>query len=411
MTWLGADVDRLHSFGLALERLHHELVPLSSVDPRVARALHLVDTDLDHVRRTWHQLSFGRMAAVEFDAWGADGAAWWTERFVASSTTADSILRRVIDNSAEQSFADRIRADVALLHGVSDFAVLADFWTRATDPNTVPVDIAGTRIRRMLDAIVIHRADRSFLVTPAGHQGEVEQRDRDIDQLLALVIAPWSLHFTALAHEWDWTPQDGLHRLHEMLAIPVVASAVAAGLPAAVDRALTDLPADEFARRRRIDDVAAGSGATIDAVGAAVLGRSTTPLDRLDDLVGFVPWGSWALGVAAGTTAATLVQPTRSSGGRGTHRGSPSGHATQHLGRRGHDRGGERCGETRSHRYLGSSREQRSRPRTRAHTSGVRFGRRSRRLLRAVGRYVAALTDQPVMLTSVAKRIDRDGSG
>ena len=307
MTWLGADVDRLHSFGLALERLHDELVPLSSVDPRVARALHLVDTDLDRVRRTWHQLSYGRMAAVEFDAWGADGTAWWTERFVASSTTADSILRRVIDNSAEQSFADRIRADVALLHGVSDFAVVADFWTRATDPNTVPVDIAGARIRRLLDAIVIHRADRSIFTTLAGHQAAVEQRDRDIDQLLALVIAPWSLHFTALAHEWDWTPQEGLHRLHEMLAIPVVASAVAAGLPAAVDRALTDLPADEFARRRRVDEVAAGSGATIDAVGAAVLGRSTTPLDRLDDLVGLVPWGSWVSGVAAGTTAATIV--------------------------------------------------------------------------------------------------------
>lgn len=308
MTWLGADVDRLHSFGLALERLHHELVPLSSVDPRVARALHLVETDLDHVRRTWHQLSFGRMAAVEFDTWGADGAAWWTERFVASSTTADSILRRVIDNSAEQSFADRIRADVALLHGVSDFAVVADFWTRATDPNTVPVDVAGARIRRLLDAIVIHRADRSIFTTLAGHQAAVEQRDRDIDQLLALVIAPWSLHFTALAREWNWTPQEGLHRLHEMLAIPVVASSVAAGLPTAVDRALTDLPADDFARRRRIDDVAAGSGATIDAVGAAVLGRSTTPLDRLDDLVGLVPWGSWASGVAAGTTAATIVQ-------------------------------------------------------------------------------------------------------
>ena len=221
MTWLGADVERLHSFGLALERLHHELVPLSSVDPRVARALHLVETDLDHVRRTWHQLSFGRMAAVEFDTWGADGAAWWTERFVASSTAADSILRRVIDNSAEQSFADRIRADVALLHGVSDFEVVADFWTRATDPNTVPVDVAGARIRRLLDAIVIHRADRSIFTTLAGHQAAVEQRDRDIDQLLALVIAPWSLHFTALAREWNWTPQEGLHRLHEMLAIPV----------------------------------------------------------------------------------------------------------------------------------------------------------------------------------------------
>lgn len=308
MTWLGADVDRLHSFGLALSRLHSELVPLSSIDPRVARALRLVETDLDRVRRTWHQLSFGRMAAVEFDAWGAEGAAWWTERFVASSTTADSILRRVIDNSAEQSFADRIRADVALLHGVSDFAVVADFWTRATDPDTVPVDVAGARIRRLLDAIVVHRADHSFLVVPAGHQGDVEQRDRDIDQLLALVIAPWSLQFTALAREWNWTPQEGLHRLHEMLTIPAVASAVAAGLPAAVDRALTDLPADEFARQRRIDDVAAGSGATVDAVGAAVLGRSTTPLDRLDDLVGLVPWGSWALGVAAGTAASTLVQ-------------------------------------------------------------------------------------------------------
>ena len=308
MSWLGADVDRLHSFGLALNRLRDELVPLSSADPRVTRALHLVETDLDRVRRTWHQLSYGRMAAAEFDAWGAEGAAWWVERFVSSSTTADSILRRVLDNSAEQSFADRIRADVALLHGVSDFAVVADFWTRATDPNTVPVDIAGARIRRLLDAIVVHRADRSILTTLAGHQADVERRDRDIDQLLALVIAPWSLHFTALAPEWNWTPQEGLRRLREMLAIPVVASAVAAGLPSAVERALTDLPDDEFARRRRIDDVAAGSGATIDAVGAAVLGRSTTPLDRLDDLVGLVPWGSWASGVAAGTTAATLVQ-------------------------------------------------------------------------------------------------------
>ena len=299
--FVGLDPERVVRLRAALDELDLRLARLAAcpLSPestsvieaarrarRIGRDCH--DAVID-AARSWF---VGTMVAVALVEWGRPDAGWWVDRVRAPSTLADHALTAIADDPvAVDVVASRGSSVAALTWGAIDGDAVLRFWLDATDPARVDEVTAGRRIRTLLRVYFDEHYWRGGISSSTVEDPGMVERERRIREWLGLIVAPWQLHFTGLAHRWGWTSQEGGATLRALLDDERAADSVAAGLPRAVESALGRLPHDVTERRRLTEAVAFGIGASGQLLGEAAVAESYATVDLAHDLVNLVGFG------------------------------------------------------------------------------------------------------------------------
>lgn len=251
-------------------------------------------------------------------SWVETHPSWWAKATQGRSTDVDLVLRSVRhDPQAAAALADDPEFTALLVYGTRDTDAVRTFWSSVTDPATTPAAIAGRRIRTLLSTVF---GDHPWRRNPSRSSIDPTERRRiesAARHMLGAVIAPWQFAFSGRAALWGWTPEEGISWLHRIAQSERSAADLARGLGPAVVASLSALPDSAVDRRRIIDDVAIGIGASLQVLhdaGIADAGRDRSSWRTFDQLLEIVPvdapWpASILLDRGAGWLDDRLAQP------------------------------------------------------------------------------------------------------
>lgn len=253
------------------------------------------------------------------DRWIADPK-WWARSTTRESTPVDPVVRVLaFDHGTRESFIgalvdpdspDDFRRLAALLFGAVDFDQVRLLWVRATDPLVVELREARRRIEAVATVVFREPDERSVMSGARLDVVALERRRSDLRELLGELAAPWILHFTGLANQWNGDARTGRDLLERIADHDRAAAHLRDGLIPAIERAFDHLPAGHQRRMERIDQIAFAVG-----VGTEILRRaeidgaqdSASTRAAILSLPEHLPLGlSWPAGLALGV-ATSLV--------------------------------------------------------------------------------------------------------
>lgn len=232
-------------------------------------------------------------ARARLRSWIDIHPSWWAKATHGDPTDVDVILESVRhDPGTAGSLADRADFVGPLLYGSHDTEAVRHFWTTVTDPATTSPEIAGRRIRALLETVF---GDHSWSHGPSLTSIDPVERRRietAVRDMLGEVLAPWQFFFTGRAGSWSWSTDEGVAWLRRVAESAQAAADLSSGLGPAVVASLTHLPDDPLERRRLIDEVAVGIGASLQILqdaGVDDAGRDGSSWHTFDQLVDIVP--------------------------------------------------------------------------------------------------------------------------
>lgn len=234
-----------------------------------------------------------------YSNWSRETRHWWTLATTRNSTPSDDILRRFGCNDDPLRAGDLIdslsRVELLTL-GTADLSLVEIVWSRATDPSTTPPLVAGTRISRLLEVVFEKRPWERGVAGGSIDSATRTQRDIQLRELVARVVAPWQLHFTRPDSLWSWSGVDGTRRLHQLSELASASDALMLGLARALRFSLSNLPDDPSERLSHIDSVARAVGTSLEIRRMSLVDRAGTAsdLDTLRSVIGALsldgPW-------------------------------------------------------------------------------------------------------------------------
>lgn len=311
MTLLAVDRERLWALYRRLDDLEAALVRIrraaSVIEPSTNRAVtdfHILDEArslcIRHRARLRQVLesdvlreSGPHTASRRLESWVATNPSWWAKATHGDRTDIDLVLESVRrDPGMAGSLADRSDFVAPLLYGTHDTEAVRRFWKAVTDPTTTPPEVAGRRIRSLLETVF---GDHSWSEGPSLTSIDPVERHRieiAVGDMLGDIVAPWQFAFSGQAALWSWSPDEGVAWLRRVTEARQAATDLSRGLGPAVVAALSDLPEDSRARRRIIDEVAVGIGASLQVLqnaGVDDAGRDDSSWRSFDHLVEIVP--------------------------------------------------------------------------------------------------------------------------
>ncbi|MGA0879183.1 MAG: hypothetical protein ACO3SP_08705, partial [Ilumatobacteraceae bacterium] len=244
-------------------------------------------------------------------SWITTHPGWWAKATHGDRTDIDVVLEAVgTDPQAAGILADRTEFVAPLLYGTHDTAAVRRFWMMVTDPSTTAPEVAGRRIRAVLEAVF---GDHDWSQRPSPTSIDAVERRRietAVRDMLGAIVAPWQFAFTGRAALWSWSTEIGVEWLRRVSESARAAADLSRGLGPAVIDALSNLPADSLERRRVIDDVAVGIGASLkilEDAGIDDTGRDESSWHTFDHLVELVPMNApWPVSILVDRGASWL---------------------------------------------------------------------------------------------------------
>lgn len=311
MTLLAVDRDRLWALyrrlddlEAALARIRHTAMAIDSSPGGASTVLAVLDDAgticVRHRARLRQVLESDVLRppdtrAVEdrLRSWVETHPSWWAKATHDDRTDVDRILESVRhDPDAAGSLADRADFAAPLVYGTHDTDAVRHFWTSVTDPATTSPDVAGRRIRVLLETVF---GDHSWSEGPSRTSIDPVERRRietAVRDMLGEIVAPWQFAFSGRAAEWSWSADEGVTWLRRVAESAEAAADLSAELGPAVVASLSHLPNDPLERRRIIDEVAVGIGASLQVLHDAGIddaGRDGSSWHTFDHLVDIVP--------------------------------------------------------------------------------------------------------------------------
>lgn len=313
MTVLAFDPERLWALCRSLEdleadlvALHHQCVDAEFLNREIALCR-------SHHRRILAVLrsDLADSPASRIATWVDTHPSWWAKATHGASTDVDAVLAAVIhDRRAAGALVDDLDSIAPLIYGTHDTDLVRAFWTTVTDPRTTAPALAGRRIQRLLETVLgdhpwSREVSRSSIDPIVRSRIETAAVD-----MLGGIAAPWQLYFSGRAAAWSWTTEVGIGWLRAVTSSAVAAADLARGLGPSVVRSLSDLPNDDIERRRRIDEVAFGIGASLTLLQDAGIddaGRDRSSWRTFDQLVEYLPVNApWPVSIVVNRGATWL---------------------------------------------------------------------------------------------------------
>lgn len=230
---------------------------------------------------------------VRLRSWIETHPSWWAKATHGDPTEIDSILRAVgSDPRAAGTLADRTEFVAPLLYGAHDTEAVRNFWMMVTDPSITPPEIAGRRIRALLETVF---GEHSWSHGPSLTSIDPVERRRiesAVRDMLGAIVAPWQFTFTGRAASWSWSSEEGVVWLRRVAESAQAAADLSRGLGPALVESLSHLPEDPRERRELIDEVALGIGASLQVLQEAGIddaGRDQSTWRTFDQLVKIAP--------------------------------------------------------------------------------------------------------------------------
>lgn len=295
MTVLAFDPERLWALHRSLEDLDAALVALRR---EFVDAVGL-DREIDICRLHRHRVravlrsDLANSPPSRIETWVDTHRSWWAKATRDPATAVDAVLSDVLhDPGAAGALVDDLESIAPLVYGTHDIDLVRAFWTVVTDPRTTPPAVAGRRIRRLLDTVLgEHHWSRGVSSSSIDPVVRTRIEIAAID-MLGRIVAPWQMYFSGRAAAWSWTAEVGIGWLRAATRSAAAAADLARGLGPSVVGSLSDLPEDETLRRRRIDEVAFGIGASLALLQEAGIddaGRDRSSWRTFDRLVEYLP--------------------------------------------------------------------------------------------------------------------------
>jgi len=295
MTVLAFDPERLWALCRSLEDLDEALVALRhEFDDAefVGREIALCRTHRGRIR-TVLRSDLAESPPSRIETWVDTHPSWWAKATHGAPTGIDAVLAAVIhDPRAAGALVDDLDSIAPLIYGTHDTDLIRSFWTVVTDPRTTAPAVAGRRIQRLLETVLgDHPWSRGVSRSSIDPIVRTRIATAAVD-MLGGIVAPWQMYFSGRAAAWSWTSEVGIGWLRAVTDSAVSAADLARGLGPSVVRSLSDLPDDDIERRRRIDDVAFGIGASLALLQEAGIddaGRDRSSWRTFDQLVEYLP--------------------------------------------------------------------------------------------------------------------------
>ncbi|MFM8381102.1 MAG: hypothetical protein ACKOA6_03760 [Actinomycetota bacterium] len=295
MTVLAFDPERLWALCRSLEDLEADLVALHHqfVDAEfLSREIALCRT---HRRRIQNVLrsDLADSSVSRIETWVDSHPSWWAKATHGAPSDVDAVLAAVIhDPRAAGALVDDLDSIAPLIYGTHDTDLVRTFWNLVTDPRTTSPTEAGRRIQRLLETVLgDHRWSREVSRSSIDPIVRTRIETAAVD-MLGGIAAPWQLYFSGHAAAWSWTTEVGIGWLRAVTDSAVAAADLARGLGPSVVQSLSDLPDDDIERRRRIDEMAFGIGASLALLQEAGIddaGRDRSSWRTFDQLVEYLP--------------------------------------------------------------------------------------------------------------------------
>lgn len=318
MTVLAFDPERLWALCRSLEDLDADLVALRHTFLDTEFLDREIATCRAHRRRieTVLRSDLADSPASHIETWVDTHPSWWAKATHGSPTDVDVVLTALIhDPRAAGALVDDLDSIAPLIYGTHDTDLVRSFWTLVTDPRTTAPAVARRRIERLLHTVL---GDHSWSreVSRSSIDPIVRTRiETAAVDMLGGIIAPWQMYFSGRAATWSWTAEVGIGWLRAVTASAEAAADLARGLGPSVVRSLSDLPDDEVERRRRIDEVAFGVGASLALLQEAGIddaGRDRSSWRTFDQLVEYLPVGApWPASIVVDRGATWLDDRVR----------------------------------------------------------------------------------------------------
>lgn len=258
-----------------------------------------------------HNSALAQSAKNTLINWVTTHPSWWAKATHGHPTDIDSLVRSLHSNPpAAAAFIDSVEDVAPLIYGAHDTDLVRAFWLLVTDPTTTPPEIAGQRIRSLLDTVFgdhewTHALSKSSIVPH-----ERRRIEQSVIDMLGDIVAPWQFSFSGLAADWGWSPSEGISRLRTVAASSRAAADLARGIGPSVVRTLSHLPPDPAHRLQHIDNVALAIGASLEIVHEAGLnqaGRDRASWQTLDELIDLAPVNApWPFSILVGRGASWL---------------------------------------------------------------------------------------------------------
>jgi hypothetical protein len=314
--WLGIDSERLAQMSTRLDRLAGAIGSIGSLndehgDRMRDEARALATEAVVTARRVLVEFADGSLSARRFDEWGGEFAGWWVERHIFPTTEADRVVRELLENPEMAGvFVDRLTRPEALVHGVNDIDALRRLWTLVTDPATVPVDVAVSRIRTLLLGLF---AETYWENVPATRIEDPTMKTRNAMMLAALapIVALWQLNLPGMLGEIGDSSEEGRVFLQLIMSREALASEMRAHLPEAFDRTLESMPEDRFEQDMFFGALGYSVGAIISGMQSWTkeeLAFNLQLLREVGNLISLVPSPYYATSIPS--AAITLLAPS-----------------------------------------------------------------------------------------------------
>lgn len=312
---------RLTQIGeLAIPKVHvllkQTLAVFERQDARIRRILTSSFFDLSDS----YTLRFNS-AAFFLNRWVDQHPEWWSDATHGEPTEIDERLSLIAEDPLESGrLIDSTKFVAPLVYGAHDPAVVRSLWLSATDPRTTSVATASRRIQRLVETVFDGQDWRRGIAPSWVDIHEQSRIHREIRKILGEVIAPWQLHFTGLAAEWEWSADDGVGYLKKIAESKEAASSLSSGLGSALYRNLAEIPVDDSERLLRIKLVAFAVGASTEVLRGAKVRQAQLDSDHLAALLAIPTMlplkAPWPTSLVLGKITRGLVQRLDTTDGR-----------------------------------------------------------------------------------------------